>query len=85
MLRALGRVDETLAIQRSLVDHPDRQGNPAEGYTHEEIGECLMLLDLPEDAVAHFAIAHAHLGQDARLRANEAERLARIERLAAGS
>jgi tetratricopeptide (TPR) repeat protein len=77
-LRFLGRVDEALAIQESLVDHPERQGNPAEGYTHEEIGECLLLLGREAEAKAHFAIAYERLGNDPWLEANEPDRLARL-------
>lgn len=80
-LRLLGRVPEALEIQESLVDHPDRKGKPAEGYTHEEIGECLLLLGRGAKAAPHFAIAFARLGVDPWLKANESERLDRIERL----
>ena len=80
-LRLLGRVDEALQVQLGLVDHPGRQGNPAEGYTHEEIGECLLLLDQSDAAAPHFAIAHALLSTDSWLQANEP--LARLEALAA--
>lgn len=70
-----------MAIQESLVEHPARKDKPAEGYTHEEIGECLLLLDRKPEAVPHFAIALAWLGKDPWLQANEPDRLARLQRL----
>jgi tetratricopeptide (TPR) repeat protein len=80
-LRLLGRTSEALEIQQSLVEHPDRKGKSAEGYTHEEIGECLIVLGQEEAAAPHFAIAFAILKLDPWLVANESERLSRIERL----
>lgn len=80
-LRFLGRVPKALEIQQSLIDHTDRKGKAAEGYTHEEIGECLLLLGRREEAAPHFAIAHTRLGNEPWLKANESERLSRIERL----
>ena len=76
-----GRVDEALGVQMALADHPERQGNPAEGYTHEEIGECLLLLNQPDAAAQHFAIAYARLSTDPWLEANEPERLKRLQQL----
>ncbi len=84
-LRYLGRVEEALAVQQSLVDHPYRQGNAAEGYTHEEIGECLLALGRDAEARPHFAIALERLGSDEWLQANEPERLARLKQLAESS
>ena len=84
-LRYLGRAEEALAVQQSLVDHPDRQGNAAEGYTHEEIGECLLLLGRDAEAKPHFAIAHERLGDDEWIQANEPARLARLKQLAESS
>ena len=73
--------DEALAIQESLVDHPDRLGRLAEGYTHEEIGECLLLLGREEEAAPHFAIAFSRLRDDPWLKASEPDRLSRIQHL----
>lgn len=81
-LRLLGRIEEALKIQLSLVDHPLRQRNEAEGYTHEEIGECLLLLGRATEAAPHFAIAFERLGTDPWLLTNEKERLDRLQRLA---
>src|SRR5262249_25261719 len=74
-LRFLGRVDEALPIQQSLVDHPLRNGKPAEGYTHEEIGECLLLLGRESEATPHFAIAYRCLRAPNLVDARRLERL----------
>ena len=81
-LRLMGRVKEALAIQIRLANDPLRNGKPADGYTHEEIGECLLSLGKPDEAAPHFAIAYRRLGTDAWLRDHEPERLARLRRLA---
>ncbi len=80
-LRFLGRVEEALQIQRGLLSHPDRHGKPAEGYTNEEIGECLILLNREAESKPHFAIAHEILSGDPWMVANEAERLQRLKKL----
>ena len=64
---------------RGLVDHPLRKGRRAEGYTHEEIGECLLLLGRQTEAMPHFALAYQRLSAPGVV---DAERLARIRRLA---
>ncbi len=81
MMRFLGRVDEALVIQQELATHPLRQGKPAEGYSHEEIGECLLQLGREDEAKPHFAIAYERLHEDQWLQANEADRLARLKSL----
>src|SRR5262245_59519683 len=57
MMRMLGRVDEALGIQQELLQEPDRKGNDSEGYTQEEIAECLLLLGRHTEAKPHFARA----------------------------
>src|SRR4029453_11412829 len=54
-LRQLGRVEESLKLQTELLDDPDRQNNDSEGYTREEIGECLLMLKRPAEAAPYFA------------------------------
>jgi len=80
-LRSLGRAEEALAMQESLyAANPD-----GEGYTEEELGECLWVLGRKDEARGWFEKAHAKLSKDAWLQANDAERLARLERLAGGA
>ena len=81
MLRAMGRLEEALAIQEGLLPHPERQGGAAEGYTREEIGECLHALGRTDEAKPYFKRAHELLSEDDWLVANESERLARLEQL----
>ena len=81
MLRHLGRVEESLKLQEELLDDSDRKNNDAEGYTREEIGECLMLLKRPKDAVPHFARAWELLHNDPWLSRDEPARLGRLKKL----
>jgi len=78
VLRYLGRVEESLHRQMELLDDPDRKGNDAEGYTHEEVGECLLLLQRPEEASTHFARAWELLRDDPWLKQDEPARLHRL-------
>ncbi len=81
--RFLGRVDEALVIQQELLVRPERQGNESEGYTREELGECLLLLGRETEAVPHFARAWELLHDDPWLMRDEVERLERLKRLGA--
>lgn len=80
-LRSLDRAEEALAMQESLyAANPD-----GEGYTEEELGECLWALGRKDEARGWFEKAHARLSKDEWLQANDADRLARLERLAGGA
>ena len=81
MLRHLGRVEESLELQMELLGDADRRNNDSEGYTREEIGECLLLLHRPSEATPHFARAWELLQNDPWLRQDEPERLARLKKL----
>jgi tetratricopeptide (TPR) repeat protein len=81
MLRHLGRVEESLRLQTALLEDPDRKGNDSEGYTREEIGECLLLLGRDGEATKHFARAWELLHEDPWLRQDEPARLARLKNL----
>ena len=81
MLRHLGRVDESLKLQMELLEDPDRKNNDSEGYTREEIGECLLLLKRSGEAGPHFARAWELLHNDPWLSRDEPDRLARLKRL----
>ena len=84
-LRSLGRVEEALAIQQKLLAEIAAGGGDEDGYVYEEVGECLLALERdPERQRASFTRAHELLSQDAWTVENEADRLARIERLAKG-
>ncbi len=79
-LRSLGRVAEALEIQRDLLRHAEAAGT-ADGYVHEELGECLWELGQNDEARPHFAQANAVLSQDAWLVATDAPRLQRLAAL----
>jgi tetratricopeptide (TPR) repeat protein len=81
VLRYLGRVDEALKIQMELLQLPELKGGDNEGYTREEIGECLILLGRQAEAVPHFAIAWQLLHDDPWLKRDEPKRLDRLKTL----
>lgn len=80
-LRMLGRTEEALAAQQALLEMPQRQNNESEGYTQEEIAECLLALGRGEEARPHFARAWELLHTDPWLARDEKERLERLRRL----
>jgi tetratricopeptide (TPR) repeat protein len=82
-LRSRGDVRAALQEQELLLAELDAVGE-TDGYVHEEVGECLLALGRPDDARASFARAWSVLREDPHLRADEPERLARLERLALG-
>jgi len=81
-LRGLGRVEESLAAQRALQAEKEAGGRAEKGFVPEEIGECLLALGRADEARPYFAKAAALLSQDPWLVADDAERLARLARLA---
>lgn len=81
--RALGRIDEALTEQQSLLADHARAGS-SDGFVHEEIAECLLALGRAGDSRPHFAAAYGLLARDPWLSGREPERLARLAALAAG-
>ena len=79
--RALGRFDEALEVQQSLLSETEGRGLPAEGYVVEELAELYLVRKDPL-ASDYFARAHRILSQDQWLEKNEPERLARLKKLA---
>lgn len=79
-LRSLGRVEEALSKQMSLLEET-RSGGESDGYVWEEIGECLLALGRPAEARPYFLKAHELLSQDAWLTEREPKRLARLKDL----
>jgi len=81
-LRALGRTDEALAMQRALA-----ATNAAAGvddpYVDEEIGECLVTLGEAAEARPFLARAADGIAADPWMAANEPARIERLRRLAA--
>ncbi len=83
-LRSLGQVAEALRMQEALQAGFEADGT-SDGYVCEELGECLLALGRAGEARPWFARAHAVLAQDTWLRAEEPERLARLQRLGQGA
>jgi tetratricopeptide (TPR) repeat protein len=81
-LRSLGRHDEALAMQRSLLAELDRTG-ATDGYVDEEVAENLLALGRGDEARAAFARAAELLGQDPQFARDEPARLARLKALGA--
>jgi len=79
-LRSLGRIEEALAIQQVLLAEHEAAG-ATDAYVFEELGECLLALNRPEEARDYFAQAYPILAADPWFQANEAERLRRIRQL----
>ncbi|MGE4158898.1 MAG: tetratricopeptide repeat protein [Planctomycetota bacterium] len=78
--RALGRLEEALAIQQDLHAQWLKAGE-RDGYVCEEIGECLLALGSPLEAKPFFRQAHEELSQDEWLVEHEKVRLERIKSL----
>jgi tetratricopeptide (TPR) repeat protein len=79
-LRSLGRNDEAFEIMQALLIEAEAAGADT-GYTHEELGELLLLEGETDEARDHFAEAYAVLSQDPWLMENEAERMERMRQL----
>lgn len=84
-LRSLGRVEAALASQTALRAEIAAAGGEQDGYVHEEIGECLLALGRDgEECRRAFGSAYELLSKDSWLVANEAPRVERLARIAAG-
>ncbi len=82
-LRSRGDVEAALTLQRTLLDELDALGE-RDGYVLEELGECLLALGREAEARPFFARALAELSVDPAFRADEPERLKRLESLGHG-
>ena len=79
--RSLNRIEEALTIQQNVLAERQKLDSP-DGYVHEELAECYLLLNQPETARPHFAAAYELLSQDSWLSKNEPERIKRLAQLA---
>ncbi len=82
-MRSLGRTEEALTMQQSLLEEHEAAGT-ADGYVFEEIAEGLITLDRPDEARPYYDRAYRELSKDGWLKENEPERLARLKRLGVG-
>ncbi len=81
--RSLGHWQEALSLQQNLLQDRQRLELGNDGYVYEEIAENLLALDRKTEASYYFEKAFAFLSQDSYLQKNEADRLQRLQRLAA--
>ncbi|MGY3894230.1 tetratricopeptide repeat protein [Aeromonas enterica] len=81
LTRAQGLHEQALAELTQLQAEMAEAGEPEDGYLFEELGENALALSDPA-AAEYFARAWFLLSQDRWLKANEAERLARLKQLA---
>lgn len=81
VLRSLNRTDEALERQVALLAEYEAAGT-SDGYVFEEIAECLHALGRTGEARPYFAKAYAALSADEWLKAHEAPRLERLQRMA---
>ena len=81
LTRAQGLHEQAMGELKQLQADMAAAKAPEDGYLFEELGENALALDDPATA-EYFARAWFLLSQDGWLQANEAERLARLKRLA---
>jgi tetratricopeptide (TPR) repeat protein len=79
-LRVLGKTEQALARLEALLAEYQAAGK-VNGYVFEELGECQLVLGVPERAQGFFAQAHLELSKDPYFAKEEAARLDRIGRL----
>ena len=81
--RSMDRIDQALALQGELLDEIQRKGLDPSGYVFEELAECLLIQGRGIEAKANFRKAYEILSKDIWLKANEGDRLKRLEELGA--
>ena len=74
-LRALGRYDESVAIQSDLIQYPEQ------GYVSEELGELLLVLGRPDEAKPRLKRAYELLTLSLASDPGQAAQLARLKEL----
>ncbi len=82
--RALGRLDDAEAVQKSLLAELTAAGE-TDGYVYEELAEIALARGDANAAQPWAAKAHAALKDDSSFAASEAARLARLAAIAAGN
>jgi len=80
-LRALGRVEEALAMQKRIEQQYRANGLGEDGFVYEELGECYLELGR-QGHEEYFAKAYALLSQDRSFAERELARLQRMKHFA---
>jgi tetratricopeptide (TPR) repeat protein len=79
--RAIGKIDEALAMQQALEKEIEEKGADPDGYVFEELGELLLIKGDKNAAKLYFKKAYGLLSKDPWLQANEPDRLKRLKKL----
>jgi tetratricopeptide (TPR) repeat protein len=79
-LRALGRLEEALDMQKDLLAELS-SANRKDGLVYEELAECLQSLQKTNEAQVYFDLAYNELSKDAWLSDNKPDRLKRMKTL----
>ncbi len=79
--RSLGQIEAAIAIQKAVLAERAVSAE-ADGFVHEELAECYLLLGDLDKARPHFAAAYQLLSELDWLRDTESERLQRLHHLA---
>ncbi|OWY24495.1 tetratricopeptide repeat protein [Sphingobacteriales bacterium UPWRP_1] len=80
-LRLLQRTEEALHTQTGLLKEMIDKNMEEDGFVFEELAECLLQLNRPEQAKKYFAAAYNLLSKDIWLQKNEPARLSRLQKL----
>jgi tetratricopeptide (TPR) repeat protein len=80
VLRSLGRVDEAIEMQQTLLQELDT-ANEQDGFVYEELAECHLVQGREAQATPLFAQAYELLSQDIWLVKQEPDRIARLKQL----
>jgi tetratricopeptide (TPR) repeat protein len=78
MQRLLGQYEIALKEQEALLGEAQR-AREDDGYTHEELAECLLALNRTKEAAPHFKRAYEVLSKDPWFPPDEADRLERLK------
>jgi tetratricopeptide (TPR) repeat protein len=79
--RSLNRIDEALKIQNELLNEIQQKKSTPSGFVFEEFAECLLIKNNNNEAKKYFKKAYEILSKDIWLKANEPERLERLNEL----
>ncbi len=79
--RSLTRIEDALDIQKQLAKEIEEKHLDPDGYVYEELAECLFIQGKSEEAKTYYRIAYDTLSKDEWLKANEPDRLKRLEEL----
>jgi tetratricopeptide (TPR) repeat protein len=80
VLRALGRTEEALAIQKGLLSELGI-GGARDGRLYEELAECLQVLQRTTEAQIYFELAYRELSNDEWITDNQPLKLKRLKDL----